>query len=243
RTRRSPRRRHRRRRGRGRGRCRAARRAPPRRRRGGGDARGARRTAPAPRRRRATPPARRRGAPRGSRPARRWERTTDARPRRAGRGSWPRDRGACGASYYTRIRRGGEVSSRDADTGESVAGSAGTAAERASRPTSPGSRVGAFVVTGVLGRDATGVVVSAHDPDLDREVAIKLLHPAPGAGGAPGEAQARLLAAAQAMAKISHPGVITVHQVGTIGDDVFVVMEKVGGRTLRAWLDEKERTW
>jgi len=97
-------------------------------------------------------------------------------------------------------------------------------------------------VTGVLGRGAMGVVVSAHDPDLDREVAIKLLHPQATAGMRSEEAQARLLREAQAMAKVSHPGVIAVHQVGTVGDEVFVVMEKVAGGTLRAWL-RWPRTW
>jgi tetratricopeptide (TPR) repeat protein len=106
----------------------------------------------------------------------------------------------------------------------------------------PGSRIGPFTVTGVLGRGAMGVVVSAHDPDLDREVAIKLLHPQATAGMRSEEAQARLLREAQAMAKVSHPGVIAVHQVGTVGDEVFVVMEKVAGGTLRAWL-RWPRTW
>ncbi len=115
--------------------------------------------------------------------------------------------------------------------------------ERAPPLGAPGSRIGPFLVTGVLGEGAMGVVVSAHDPDLDRDVAIKLLHADQGAERAPGEAQARLLREAQAMAKISHPGVITVHQVGTIGDEVFVVMEKVAGGTLRAWLRAKKRTW
>ena len=110
------------------------------------------------------------------------------------------------------------------------------------RPGEPGSRIGSFVVGDPLGKGAMGVVVAAHDPDLDREVAIKLLRPDGASGASPAEAQARLVREAQAMAKLSHPNVITVHQVGTVGTTVFVVMERIDGGTLRAWLAER-RPW
>ncbi len=84
-------------------------------------------------------------------------------------------------------------------------------------------RVGGYVLGELLGIGAMGRVYAAVQPGLDRSVAIKLM---PGAD----------LREAQAMARINHPNVMTVHEVGTTDDGVFVVMELVDGRDLRAWL-------
>ena len=88
-----------------------------------------------------------------------------------------------------------------------------------------------------------GVVYAAYDPELDRKVALKLLQPrADGRDDSRG--QAWLLREAQAMARLAHPNVIAVHDVGTLGGDrVFVAMELVDGGTLRAWLRASKRTW
>ncbi|MGE5184199.1 MAG: serine/threonine-protein kinase, partial [Acidobacteriota bacterium] len=106
---------------------------------------------------------------------------------------------------------------------------------------SRGTLVGRYVVLDVLGAGGMGVVYAAFDPELDRKVAIKLLQastPGSESGG-----QAWLLREAQAMAKLSHPNVIAVHDVGTLpGERVFVAMELVVGKTLRRWLDGK-RAW
>src|SRR5690606_38418757 len=85
-------------------------------------------------------------------------------------------------------------------------------------------------------------VYAAYDRDLDRKIALKLLHPESGQSE-PG--QRRLLREAQAMARLHHPNVVAVHDVGTHDGFVFVAMEFVAGRTLRAWLDEKagRRPW
>jgi hypothetical protein len=56
-------------------------------------------------------------------------------------------------------------------------------------------------------------------------------------------ARARILAEAQAMARISHPGVVAIYEVGTSRDRVFAAMELVEGTTLRAWLTEQPRSW
>ena len=85
-----------------------------------------------------------------------------------------------------------------------------------------------------------GVVYAAYDPELDRKVAIKLLHPRAGDSS---DLRVRLLREAQAMARLTHPNVVSVYDVGTFKDDVFVAMEFVDGRTLRAWLKEKTRSW
>jgi len=99
-----------------------------------------------------------------------------------------------------------------------------------------GSTVGRYLIIDVLGRGGMGVVYTAYDPELDRRVAIKLL-------------QSRgdstwLLREAQALARLAHPNVVAVYDVGTLPDDrVFIAMELVDGLTLRAWLAEKRRTW
>ena len=78
-----------------------------------------------------------------------------------------------------------------------------------------------------------GVVFAAYDPELDRKVALKLLHERENSGGSTG--QARLIREAQSLARLSHPNVVAVHDVGTVGDTVFIAMEYVDGRTLTQW--------
>jgi serine/threonine protein kinase/tetratricopeptide (TPR) repeat protein len=117
---------------------------------------------------------------------------------------------------------------------------------------SEGSKLGRYVVLARIGAGGMGVVYSAYDPELDRKVAIKLLRGSSG-GSVPGkewaDQRARLLREAQAMAKLSHPNVITVHDVGTIEADpssgplVFLAMEFVDGTTLSVWMREKKRSW
>ncbi len=105
-----------------------------------------------------------------------------------------------------------------------------------------GTTVGRYVVLDVLGEGGMGVVYSAFDPELDRKVAIKLLQTMP--GGSSGGDKAWLVREAQALARLSHPNVVAVHDVGTLaGDRVFVAMELVDGETLRDWLKEKPRGW
>jgi serine/threonine-protein kinase len=82
----------------------------------------------------------------------------------------------------------------------------------------------------------------ARDPELGRRLALKLLHPGPDTGSA-GGGRGRLLREAQAMAQLSHPNVIAVYDVGTVGDDVFVAMELVEGGTLTGWLRAASRSW
>ena len=84
-----------------------------------------------------------------------------------------------------------------------------------------------------------GMVYVAYDPELDRRIAIKLLLPGPGGGA--GE-RARLLREGRAMARLSHPNVVAVYDVGTCDERVFVAMELVQGRTLSAWLETRARS-
>jgi tetratricopeptide (TPR) repeat protein/predicted Ser/Thr protein kinase len=105
---------------------------------------------------------------------------------------------------------------------------------------SPGTRLGRYVVLEEIGAGGMGLVFSAYDPELNRKVALKLLRPNQSERK---KARSRLLQEAQALAKLAHPNVITVYDVGTIGERVFVAMELVEGTTLKGWLAEKPRRW
>jgi len=104
-----------------------------------------------------------------------------------------------------------------------------------------GASVGRYLVLHKLGEGGMGLVYAAYDPELNRKVAVKLLRPS--VRGAASPATARLLREAQAMAKISRPNVISVFDVGALGENqVFVAMEFVDGGTLNDWLLKQKRT-
>ena len=95
-----------------------------------------------------------------------------------------------------------------------------------------------------LGAGGMGLVCAAYDAELDRKVAIKLLRPRMAhSAGRSTLGQARLLREAQAMARLAHPNVVTVHEVGTFGDQVFIAMEFIAGMTLKRWLRRTRRSW
>src|SRR2546423_323496 len=91
-----------------------------------------------------------------------------------------------------------------------------------------GATLGRYVVLERIGRGGMGIVYTAFDSGLNRKVALKLLRPDRGAGD-PAERRARLLREAQAMARLSHPNVVAIHDMGTYEDQVFVAMELIDG--------------
>jgi predicted Ser/Thr protein kinase len=95
-----------------------------------------------------------------------------------------------------------------------------------------GTNLARYVVLDPIGRGGMGVVYSAYDPELDRKVALKLMRSDLGTSVA-GVGRSHLLAEAQAMARLSHPNIITVFDVGTWQEEVFFAMEFVRGQTLR----------
>jgi len=109
-----------------------------------------------------------------------------------------------------------------------------------------GTSIGRYVVLERIGTGGMGVVYLALDPDLGRKVAIKLVRGEAATdvrGSGPRTiGAARLLREAQAMARLHHVNVITVHDVGTFGDSVFIAMEYLAGATLHAWLAAGPRT-
>ncbi|MFT3696784.1 MAG: serine/threonine-protein kinase [Kofleriaceae bacterium] len=104
-----------------------------------------------------------------------------------------------------------------------------------------GASLGRYMIIDILGAGGMGVVYSAFDPELDRKVAIKILQA--NAGGSESGGQSWLVREAQAMARLAHPNVVAVYDVGAVsGDQVFVAMELIDGDTLRNWL-KTERSW
>ncbi|HEY4178213.1 MAG TPA: serine/threonine-protein kinase [Kofleriaceae bacterium] len=118
-----------------------------------------------------------------------------------------------------------------------LSSSAGTGGATEPLDAKPGSRIGRFEVVEAIGRGGAGRVFAARDPDLDRVVALKVLH----AENDSALSSDRLLREAQAAAKLAHPNVVAVHEVGVVPQGIFIAMERVVGSTLSTWL-EKSRT-
>ena len=105
-------------------------------------------------------------------------------------------------------------------------------------PLARGARVGRYEVIDWIGAGAMGTVYAARDPSLDRKVALKLIR----AKVAGPDLETRLLREAKAMARLSHPEVISVYDAGRHGDRLFIAMEFVDGGTLGDWLKATPRS-
>jgi serine/threonine protein kinase/sulfur carrier protein ThiS len=129
-----------------------------------------------------------------------------------------------------------------------AAGSGSPAASASARtsgstdtPLAPGATLGRYVLVEALGAGGMGMVFRARDPDLGREVAVKVLRASDGGSG--GSLERRLLREAQAMATISHDNLANVYDIGTAGGRVFIAMELLDGGTLRALIADPQKTW
>ncbi|MEM6989959.1 MAG: serine/threonine-protein kinase [Myxococcota bacterium] len=122
--------------------------------------------------------------------------------------------------------------SEDASSPEAMITVTGASGRRrtAERP----EGVDRYRITATLGAGGMGVVLAGYDPELDRRVAIKLLR----SERQDSRAQARMLREAQSMARLSHPNVVQIYDVGVSEDRVFMAMEYVAGCTLRQWLEQ-----
>ena len=92
-----------------------------------------------------------------------------------------------------------------------------------------------YEIVSELGRGGMGVVYRAHDPLLDREVAIKLVSPSlltP-------ETEKRFLAEAKLVAKLDHPSIVPIYDCGRHEESLFFVMPIVEGQNLRRFLREQ----
>jgi serine/threonine protein kinase len=103
----------------------------------------------------------------------------------------------------------------------------------------PGTVIARYRIVGKLGAGGMGVVYRAHDAQLDREVALKLLR----VGEDGTEGRTRMLREAKAAAKIRHANVVTVYDAGEAFGRVFIAMELIDGVTLKAFFRGKQRGW
>ncbi|HXI57230.1 MAG TPA: serine/threonine-protein kinase [Polyangia bacterium] len=116
----------------------------------------------------------------------------------------------------------------------------------AQQPLSPGelrvgTTIGRYIIIKMIGRGGAGEVYSAYDPDLDRRVALKLLRETKAATQQ--VAHSGLLREAKALARLSHPHVVAIHDVGSFGGRVFLAMDLIDGGTLREWMGAGAHPW
>jgi eukaryotic-like serine/threonine-protein kinase len=103
-----------------------------------------------------------------------------------------------------------------------------------------GTVLGRYELLERIGAGGTGVIYRARDPQLERDVAVKLLRP--DLTHTATNARSRLLREAQAMARLAHPNVVSVFDAGILDGHVFVAMELVDGQTLKQWLRSEQRS-
>jgi tetratricopeptide (TPR) repeat protein/predicted Ser/Thr protein kinase len=104
-------------------------------------------------------------------------------------------------------------------------------------PPAQGTQLGRYTLLEVLGRGGMGVVYAAHDSALHRKVALKVLRGELAVRLGADLASARLLREARIAARLSHPNVVTIYDVGSDDGQVFIAMEHVDGQPLSTWLD------
>jgi tetratricopeptide (TPR) repeat protein len=123
-----------------------------------------------------------------------------------------------------------------ADSTESTEQPAASSSGSGPRRLPAGTRVGRYELAEPLGAGGMGVVYRARDPELDRWLAIKVMRSDRRDSG-------RFQREAQAMARVSHPNVVPIHDVGWCDGGLFLAMELIEGETLRAWTHDGPRGW
>ncbi|HEX4462187.1 MAG TPA: protein kinase, partial [Polyangia bacterium] len=139
-----------------------------------------------------------------------------------------------------RLRVGWSSATAIGSAGKSAAKAGGSIRFSGGDDLARGTTVGRYLVLERLGTGGMGKVYAAYDPQLDRKLALKLLRDDLGRNQR--QYRARMLREAQAMARLAHPNVIAVHDVGTFGKRVFLAMELVEGGTLKTWLRAQQPT-
>ncbi|MGH1346056.1 MAG: protein kinase domain-containing protein [Nannocystales bacterium] len=104
--------------------------------------------------------------------------------------------------------------------------------------TDASNKIDRYSVIKRIGRGAMGSVYLAYDGHLDRKVALKIIRRASEDDNA-----SRNLLEARAMARVKHPAVVGIFDVGRFDRWLFLAMEYVGGLSVRQWLSEARRDW
>lgn len=105
----------------------------------------------------------------------------------------------------------------------------------------PGA-IGRYRITRKIGEGGMGVVYAGFDPELQRDVAVKLIRKGQFRGNLE-QASERLRREAQITAQLAHPNVVTIYDVGESEDGVYIAMEHVDGPSLARWIRQDARTW
>jgi hypothetical protein len=108
-------------------------------------------------------------------------------------------------------------------------GSAKTEPAATGKSVLPAMKIGRYQLLELVGAGGMGMVWSAWDPELERRVALKLVKVSSR------ESRDRMLREGQLLARLSHPNVVPIFDVGEMGDQIYLVMEFVRGTTLRAF--------
>ena len=111
------------------------------------------------------------------------------------------------------------------------------------RQTADPPLIGRYEVRHKVGEGGMGVVYAAYDPELEREVAVKLLRRDRLRGARVEQASERLRQEARITARLAHPNVVTIYDVGQHEASVYIAMELVHGPSMRRWLHDIARPW
>ncbi|CAM5590413.1 Serine/threonine-protein kinase PknD [Streptomyces violaceorubidus] len=99
---------------------------------------------------------------------------------------------------------------------------------------------GRYELSTLIGQGGMGQVWTAYDRRLDRRVAVKLLRPDKVAGQEADELRRRFVRECRVTAQVDHPGLVTVHDAGSEGEELFLVMQYVDGADLSDHLAEHQ---
>ncbi len=148
----------------------------------------------------------------------------------------------CAACRRAVAEVGRVLGAADADTPDARSPSRAPSAPPGSAAASGAPRIGRYEIRREIGMGGMGVVYEGFDPSLGRRVALKVLRPDKSAADRRGLTE-RLAAEARALAKISHPNVLTVFDVGVDGDTVFLAAELIDGVNMDAGWPHRARGW
>src|SRR5262245_53660969 len=117
-----------------------------------------------------------------------------------------------------------------------------TRSRRAAGPVPEGEpmkpeKIGKYRILEQIGRGGMGTIYKAHDPLLDRSVAVKVIS---SGLDVTEEIRVRFLREAQASAQLSHPNIVTIYDVGEDDGQIFIVMELLVGRELKRVIAERQ---